>query len=600
MLRILNASSGLAAALVLLLSTHAPASAAQPQAPSSAQAAPAAQAPADLAGPIRAAVRWLRSQQDLATGSYGSLDATALALRAFASCPDRYRSVDGPFVRRAAEWLVAQQAADGSIAAAGADAAARRSSTALSVAALIALGEPQYAAAMAKAMEFLGPDAASEALRWPVATEGWPLDDAQQMKAAEKLLAAQAEKGRWIGPRGPVAETAAHAVALSAVEAALAAKRVAAPQSSALQPLPSFSAADRASALRAIDKGAAYLLSVGDGGKWGAPGRPDAGLSAMVLAALQAQPAPRAEALQKAIDSGLEWLVSLQQTDGSIHDGKLANYTTSAAIMALARADSQRFAPVIAKARAFLVGLQADEGEGYSEGDLYYGGIGYGSTERPDLSNLQMALEALSASGLEPNAPTYKKALKFLERCQNRSESNTLELRDGEKLIKSGEDGGAGYAPGDSKAGFVELAGGAVAPRSYGSMTYALLKCLVFAGVSKDDPRLKAAFEWVRANYTLDINPGFDASIDPSAPYQGLFYYLHTMAQALDLLAVESLVDNAGREHAWRAELCGRMVSLQSKLDGSWTNRNSPRWYEGNPLLGTAYALLTLDAALPK
>ncbi len=600
MLRFLNATGGLAAALVLIVSTRAPLSATQPQAPSTAQAGDAAQAPLDLAGPVRTAVRWLRSQQDLATGSYGSVDATALALRAFASCPDRYRSVDGPFVRRAAEWLITQQAADGSIAAPGADAETRRRSSALSVAALIALSEPQYAAAMAKAMEFLGPEAASEALRWPVATERWPLDDAQQLAAAHKWLAAQADKGRWIGPRGPVAETAAHAVALAAIEARLAAERVASPQSSPLQPLPSFSAADRASALRAIEKGSAYLLSVGDGGKWGAPGRPDAGLSAMVLAALQAQPAPRPEPLQKTLDAGLAWLVSLQQPDGSIHDGKLANYTTSAAVMALARADAVRFAPVIAKARTFLIGLQADEGEGYSEGDLYYGGIGYGSTERPDLSNLQMALEALAASGLEPNAPTYKKALKFLERCQNRSESNGIELRDGERLVKSGEDGGAGYAPGDSKAGFVELAGGAVAPRSYGSMTYALLKCLVFAGVSKDDPRLKAAYEWVRANYTLDINPGFDTSIDPSAPYQGLFYYLHTMAQALHLLGVESLVDNAGREHPWRSELCGRIVSLQSKLDGSWTNRNSPRWYEGNPLLGTAYALLTLDAALPK
>lgn len=39
---------------------------------------------------------------------------------------------------------------------------------------------------------------------------------------------------------------------------------------------------------------------------------------------------------------------------------------------------------------------------------------------------------------------------------------------------------------------------------------------------------------------------------------------------------------------------------MQSKIDGSWTNANSPRWMEGNPLLGTAYALLTLDAALPR
>ena len=50
---------------------------------------------------------------------------------------------------------------------------------------------------------------------------------------------------------------------------------------------------------------------------------------------------------------------------------------------------------------------------------------------------------------------------------------------------------------------------------------------------------------------------------------------------------------------AWRAEVCGRLVAMQSKIDGSWTNQNSPRWYEGNPLLATSYALLALEAALP-
>jgi squalene-hopene/tetraprenyl-beta-curcumene cyclase len=136
-------------------------------------------------------------------------------------------------------------------------------------------------------------------------------------------------------------------------------------------------------------------------------------------------------------------------------------------------------------------------------------------------------------------------------------------------------------------------------PRSYGSMTYALLKCFVFAGLPKEDPRLAAAIKWCSANYTLDINPGFDANGNPAAPYQGLFYYLHTMAQALGALGLDQITDSAGVAHAWRPELCGRMVSMQSKIDGSWINHNSPRWYEGNPLLGTAYALLTLDAAMP-
>jgi squalene-hopene/tetraprenyl-beta-curcumene cyclase len=318
----------------------------------------------------------------------------------------------------------------------------------------------------------------------------------------------------------------------------------------------------------------------------------------MAVAGLCALLTPRPEAVQKSIDGGLAWLLTLQREDGSIHDGKLANYITSASILALSRGGEGAYEDQIARARAFLQRLQNDEGEGYSEGDLYYGGIGYGSTERPDLSNLQMALEALSESGLEEGDETYAKALRFLQRCQNRSESNDLRIVDGGVVIESGNDGGAGYLPGDSKAGFVELEDGRKVPRSYGSMTYALLKCYVLAGLDKDDPRMKAAFDWCRENYTLDVNPGFQASSDPRAAYQGLFYYFLTMAQALDGLGAERIVDGSGREHAWRSELSGRLVAMQSKVDGSWINHNSPRWYEGNPVLATAYALLTLREAL--
>lgn len=563
-----------------------------------------AQAPAtqelNLSDPLRAAVRWLRTKQDPVTGAYdASVATTALALRAFATCPDRYRSVDGPFVRKAVEFLISKQGADGLIADdARADKAQRESSTRVAIEALVALGDPDSKAALGKALAALGSEQPSS--RDPRIPADVTPKDLQRI--AQQILAEQTLPGRWEkNASTAVVLTAANVITLSEIERLLK-KASGAP---AVAPadvvaLPKFTSTDRASALKALQRGAEFLARTSEGGKWGAPGKPDAGLTAMVLGALQSVPTPRPEEQQKLIDQGLAWLATLQKPDGSIHDGKLANYITSASIMALARSNDARWKPVIAKAQAFLITLQADEGEGYSEGDMYYGGIGYGSSERPDLSNLQMALEALASSGLEPNAPTYKKALKFLERCQNRSESNDIKIQDGDVLIQAGNDGGSGYLPGDSKAGFVELASGVKVPRSYGSMTYALLKCMVFAGVSKDDPRLKAAFEWVSANYTLDVNPGFETTKDPGAPYQGLFYYFHTMAQALSNLGVDTLVDPSGTSHAWRAELCGRMVAMQSKVDGSWTNQNAPRWMEGNPLLGTAYALLTLDAAMPR
>ncbi|MDP6369543.1 MAG: terpene cyclase/mutase family protein, partial [Planctomycetota bacterium] len=415
-----------------------------------------------------------------------------------------------------------------------------------------------------------------------------------------KLWAAGNPEGYWDGPRGSVIETARAVIELSRIYEVVRPRGGGPGQTTAL---PAFTEADRTETLGSMTRGALFLIMASEdskAGKWGAPGQPDAGISAMVLAALQSLPAPRPAGVQGAIDAGLDWLVSLQREDGSIHDGKLASYITSASIMALAASGEERHRAALPAARDFLIALQADEGEGYSEGDLYYGGIGYGGDERPDLSNLQMALEALAASGLEKDHEAFKRAMTFLERCQNRSESNDTERSVDGTLIVPGDDGGSAYAPGDSPAGFVTLADGRKVPRSYGSMTYALLKGFIFAGLPKDDPRMQAAWEWVREHYTLDVNPGFEQSPDPAAAYQGLFYYFHTMARALDLYGADTITDQNGQVHAWRSELAGRLVAMQSPDNGSWINHNAPRWWEGNPVLATSYALLSLGSALPQ
>ena len=545
----------------------------------------------DLKREIRPSIRWLRSTQDPVSGRYGAgTEATALALRAFAECPDRYRAVDGPFVSKGVLWLLGNQWEDGAISDPEETPEERRDQTRAAVQALLVLSDETTVDAIARGLEFLGEDAGD----W----EEPPVEEAEAALArARELLSQRAPEGWWDGPRGKVIETAARTLELSAVAGALTEPSREPPPVAAL---PAFDPADRAAVEAAVSRGAAFLDRLADErGRFGMPGRPDPGLTAMALAALATLPEPRPEAVQGHIDSGLAWLASLQHPEGSIHDGKLANYVTSAAILAFVRSGESEYDEVVQKASRFLRGLQLDGEEGYSEGDVYYGGIGYGSTERPDLSNLQMALEALARSGLEQGAPTYEKALKFLERTQNRSESNDVRIVAGEIVITSGDDGGAGYRPGDSKAGFVELADGTKIPRSYGSMTYALLKCFVFAGVPKDDPRMQAAWEWCSRHFTLDVNPGFEHLSDPGAAYQGLFYYFNTMARALDAYGEDAVVDAGGTAHAWRNELCGRIVSMQSKIDGSWINQNSPRWYEGNPLLATAYALLALDVAIP-
>ncbi len=563
-------------------------------------AAPKSGAPSvDLKDELDGIVAWLRGTQDLKGGSYaGGVEGTSWVLAVLADCPRKYRRGDGPFVSKALDFLAASQAADGSIHDANAQGAAIGEQTALAIMALNRHADEASKALLGKALAFEAKSGTAQPASTGIAVPAEK--DAQQRLVAE-LLARRGADRTWDGAKGKVIETARVALALSEVHAKNSAASSAKAASDVKQ-LPKFEDADRAKAQAAIEQGARYLLSKSHDGLFdGRPGEPNAGITSMAIGALLCTSEPRKPEMQAAIDKGLAWLVSLQKPDGSIHDGALANYTTSAAIMALARANRPEHKAVIQKARDWLISLQADEAEGFSPDHPFYGGNSYGDEQRPDLSNVQFALEALSASGLEKGNDAYKRALKFLERCQNRSESNDIKIADIDgKTVVSGNDGGASYAPGISKAGFIDLGNGQKVARSYGSMSYALLKGYVLCGLPKDDPRMQACWEWLRKNYTLDINPGYEATSDPVAPYQGLFYYFHTMAKTLDVYGEETITDASGKANPWRKQLCGRLVAMQHKDDGSWVNDNASRWWEGNPELATTYALLALDAALPR
>ncbi|MCG8652459.1 MAG: hypothetical protein MI861_21640, partial [Pirellulales bacterium] len=172
-----------------------------------------------------------------------------------------------------------------------------------------------------------------------------------------------------------------------------------------------------------------------------------------------------------------------------------------------------------------------------------------------------------------------QKALRFVARTQNLAgQGNDT------KHAELVGDGGFYYTPaagGQSQAGQTD--GGGL--RSYGSMTYAGLKSMIYAGVTKDDPRVQAALKFIRKNYSLKDNPGMGQS--------GLFYYYHTFAKSLAATGMEVLDDDAGNSHPWRDELTRVLIDTQQS-DGSWVNGGSDRWLEGDRQLVTAYALLAL------
>ena len=302
------------------------------------------------------------------------------------------------------------------------------------------------------------------------------------------------------------------------------------------------------------------------------------GITALALTAFLRHPENKySEAEHPFIQKGLQRLVAMQQLNGAIYDIEmqpaLPNYNTAISVMALSSTGNPEYASVIEKAQGFLKTLQVQDEE-----SIYYGGIGYGSREDvKDLSNLNLAIQALKESGSD-DQEVWDKAIKFLERTQNRSESNDQSW--------SGNDGGFIYSPaGESKAGTDDGS-----PRSYASMTYAGLLSFIYANVDKDDERVQAAFKWIQEHFTLEENYGMGS--------QGLYYHYHTMAKALRLYGQSTFVDAKGITHDWYREFAKKMIKLQ-KPDGFWVNEQS-RWREAEPSLVTAYVVLALDTAYPK
>lgn len=286
------------------------------------------------------------------------------------------------------------------------------------------------------------------------------------------------------------------------------------------------------------------------------------------------------------IQKGLRYIEATIQPDGGIYqkDGQLKNYETSVALIAFQRANKDgKYDEIIEQALAYLKGLQFGPGKGHEMASDFFGGVSYDVSKRPDASNTSYFLDALQAAGEDGDSEAVQRALVFMSRCQNLpSPQNSAEW-----AMKVAEEDRGGFiytaaGGGETKVESLSETGGM---RSYGSMTYAGLKSFLYAGVDKDDFRVKAALDWIKRNYSVKVNPGMGE--------QGLYYYYHTFAKALHTMGEPTIVDAKGESHNWRADLISQLAAVQN-ADGSWTNKTD-RWYEGDANLVTAYSLLALS-----
>ena len=307
---------------------------------------------------------------------------------------------------------------------------------------------------------------------------------------------------------------------------------------------------------------------------------------------------------------GIQYILDNARDDGSITNSNNKVYETSLALLALIARQGEakvwskkaekyqviyygkiydKIEGIIARARDFLENVQRDETEGFVEkgqdNSWQYGGFGYeesGARSRPDLSNTQFAVMALSAAYSHLNLPMPElgdkskwcyKATVFVSRCQNKSDTNDLPWAK-DQSQPSYNDGGFIYLPGQSNAG---------GTKSYGSMTAAGIWCLRLCGVPETDRRVKAALQWFKVNENLefDDNPGMGT-------VHFLYYYYMTFAKAMAMCPDEVLP-------GWKEALRQALEKRQDPKEGYW--KNSPEYKDGedNPELATAFAILALQ-----
>jgi squalene-hopene/tetraprenyl-beta-curcumene cyclase len=294
---------------------------------------------------------------------------------------------------------------------------------------------------------------------------------------------------------------------------------------------PGLSKETRQKLAESLNNAAAYLRQQqAPDGTW----EKHPGVTAVVATALLRQPGvPRAKQLET-VGKTLDWLAALAKPDGGIHDNAIPHYVTAVSVSAFVAGGRPGDKVIIEKGRQYLAENLLDEGEGVRPSDFWYGGMGYGGTaradgRRADMISLEYALQAMKDAALPGDNAAWDKALTFVQRSQNRSESNDQSW--------AANDGGFVYYPGFS----YHEAGGT---RSYGSTSYAGILSYVWANVKKDDPRVQSVLTWIRDNYTVDENPG--------TGQKTVYYYYMVFAKALQAVGDPIIVDARGRRHNWR------------------------------------------------
>ena len=339
-------------------------------------------------------------------------------------------------------------------------------------------------------------------------------------------------------------------------------------------PVAALTAETKAEAQAALDRGFAWLRGAQQAdGSWSDRRFP--GMSAL---ALWAMANADSDANKDAIAKAEAYIVSCAQPDGGIYvpipgrrGSGLGNYNTCLCLTALhAAGGKERHPQTLLNARAYVASTQIETA------GLHEGGFGYDKSSPRAYTDLNNTFYAVEAMRLTADVEEVRPGGKRVDIDWDKAKRYILSMQ---------------QAEGTDAGGFLynrETPREGETLRSYGSMTYAGLLAMLHCQLSRDDPRVRSALQWLGKHWSTDENAG--------QGNQGLYFYYDVLARALDAAQVDKLPLADGGEVDWREELV-RAILKRQKPDGSWVN-TSNRYWEGDPALSTSYALLALTVVL--
>jgi Prenyltransferase and squalene oxidase repeat len=370
---------------------------------------------------------------------------------------------------------------------------------------------------------------------------------------------------------------------------------------------PELSRAERID--QALSTAATYLFGCqSPDGSWVSdvygPFKDGLSLTPLVLHTLLTLPA--GVAVEPACRKGANYLASKVQHDGTIDAGPhgiaYPVYISAGAVQVLSHPANFRHRKARDAWLAYLRDRQLTEDLDWQPADKPYGGWGYSPRlpRRPkpgepllpltesNLSATLFALEALHAAGSKTEDPAIRKALPFIQRCQNYSD-------DPKQREEAFDDGGFFFIYDDpvrNKAGVVgKDRTGRERYASYGSTTADGLRALLLCGRPLDDPRVAAARTWLETHFRSDIHPGKYANDREHNRGGVYYYYCNSAVQAFRALQIMEIQTPRGKVR-WAEGLGGELLHKQRK-DGSWSNSLVPQ-REDDPLVATSLAVRAL------